>query len=110
MLREPGDKPLLLHVGFKKLYQQAHIPESEFVGPTSDEQALDRLRQRVASLPRTANLVIYCGCCPWEDCPNMKPAYQALRELGFINTKAMFIARDFGADWVDKGYPVAKGE
>jgi thiosulfate/3-mercaptopyruvate sulfurtransferase len=110
MLGQPGDKPLLFHVGFKKLYQQAHIPGSEFLGPTSDAEVLDRLRRRVANLPRTANIVLYCGCCPWEHCPNIKPAYRALRELGFSSAKVLFIPHDLGADWVDKGFPVATGE
>lgn len=110
MLGQPGDKPLLFHVGFKKLYEQAHIPGSEFLGPTSEAEALDRLRQRVAALPRTASIVIYCGCCPWERCPNVKPAYQALHELGFTNAKVLLIPHDLGADWVAKGFPVAKGD
>lgn len=110
LLQKPGDKPLLIHVGFKKLYLQAHIPASEYLGPTSDEQVLARLKQRVANLPKSTAIVIYCGCCPWEHCPNVKPAYQALHDLGFTNAKVLFIVKDFGADWADKGYPVATGE
>jgi rhodanese-related sulfurtransferase len=109
-LGEPGDKPLLLHVGFRKLYLQAHIPGSEYLGPTSDDETLAKLKQRVADLPKTSAIVLYCGCCPWEHCPNVKPAYQALHDLGFSNAKVLYVAKDFGADWVDKGYPVATGE
>jgi rhodanese-related sulfurtransferase len=102
-------KPLLLHVGFRVLYTQAHIPGSEFVGPASDEAGLKLLRNRVAKLPRDTAIVIYCGCCPWGDCPNMAAAYDALRALGFKQVKALYIADNFGTDWIDKGYPVAKG-
>lgn len=108
-LSERGEKPLLFHVGFKKLYEQAHIPGSEFLGPTSDADGLDRLRQRVAELPRTREIVVYCGCCPWERCPNVKPASELLRDLGFTNARALFVPHDLGRDWVDQGYPVAKG-
>ncbi len=110
ILSHPGDKPLLFHVGFRKLYQQAHIPGSEFLGPTSDDEVLAGLRQRVAALPRTTNIVIYCGCCPWERCPNVKPAYRLLHELGFTNAKVLFIPEDLGTDWVDRGFAVAKGD
>ena len=54
--------------------------------------------------------MIYCGCCPWSHCPNVKPADDALRAMGFTNVKVLYIADNFGADWVNKGYPVAKGE
>ena len=109
LLSKPGDKPLLLHVGFNKLYQQAHIPGSEYLGPTSETDALARLEQRVATTPRSTAIIIYCGCCPWERCPNVKPAYRALHDLGFTNLKVLFITKDFGTDWADHGYPVAAG-
>jgi rhodanese-related sulfurtransferase len=105
-----GEKPLLIQVGSHVLYQQAHIPGSEYFGPASSESALQSLRKRVASLPRKQFIVIYCGCCPWNHCPNVQPADEALRALGFSNVKVLYIANNFGADWVDKGYPVAKGD
>ena len=105
-----ADKPLLIHVGSHVLYAQAHIPGSEYIGPASDANALQRLRARVESLPRNKFIVIYCGCCPWIHCPNMKPADDALHAMGFTNVKSLYIADNFGTDWVDKGYPVAKGE
>jgi thiosulfate/3-mercaptopyruvate sulfurtransferase len=102
-------KPLLLQVGFHILYTQSHIPGSEFVGPASDEAGLQLLRNRVAKLPRDTAIVIYCGCCPWGDCPNIAAAYDALHSLGFKQVKVLYIADNFGTDWINKGYPVAKG-
>ena len=102
-------KPLLLHVGFRTLYTQAHIPGSEYVGPASDDAGLQLLRSRVAKLPKDSAIVIYCGCCPWDHCPNMAAAYDALHALGFTKVKALYIADNFGTAWVDKGFPVAKG-
>ena len=49
-------------------------------------------------------------CCPWGRCPNIGPAYKQLRGLGFIHVKALYLANDFGDDWVSKGYPVERGE
>jgi hypothetical protein len=40
----------------------------------------------------------------------VKSADDALRAMGFIHVKVLYISNNFGADWVDKGYPVAKGE
>jgi rhodanese-related sulfurtransferase len=105
-----AEKPLLIQVGSHVLYAQAHIPGSEYIGPASDPNGLQRLRARVESLPRNKFIVIYCGCCPWTHCPNMQPADDALHAMGFTNVKSLYIANNFGTDWVDKGYPVAKGE
>lgn len=103
-------QPLLIQVGSHVLYQQAHIPGAEYIGPASGENGLQQLRARVASLPRSTFIVIYCGCCPWTHCPNVKPAYDALQAMGFTNFKVLYIPNNFGTDWVDKGYAIAKGD
>ena len=105
-----GDKPLIFHVGYRVLYQQAHVPRAEYIGPASEPNGIQVLRQRVHPLPRTQYIVLYCGCCPWNKCPNVEPAYKELRALGFRNVKLLYIADNFGNDWVDKGYLVEKGE
>lgn len=105
-----AEKPLMIQVGSHVLYSQAHIPGSEYIGPASSDAAVQQLRKRVESLPRNKFILIYCGCCPWGHCPNVKPADDALHAMGFTNIKVLYIANNFGADWVDKGYPVAKGD
>jgi len=100
---------LVLQVGFRKAYAQAHIPGSEYVGAASDDDGLQALRQRVAKLSPQDPIVIYCGCCPWRKCPNIAAAYDALQQLGYKNVKVIYIAEDFGTNWVDKGFPTAKG-
>ena len=102
-------KPLILHVGFRKLYTQAHIPDSEYVGAAGKDAGLQLLRKRVAKLTKDTAIVIYCGCCPWSDCPNIAAAYDALHALGFTQVKALYIADNFGDNWVNRGYPVVKG-
>jgi thiosulfate/3-mercaptopyruvate sulfurtransferase len=105
-----GEKPVVLHVGFKNLYGQAKIPGSDYAGPGSTPEGLELLRQRVSSLQHKQLIVLYCGCCPWDKCPNAKPAYEALHAMGFSNVKVVHIAENFGADWVTPGLPVTKGE
>lgn len=102
-------RPLILQVGFRVLYDRAHIPGAEYAGPAREDRGLRLLRQRVATLPRSTPIVIYCGCCPWSHCPNIGAAYRALRRLGFTHLKALYIADNFGSDWADKGYPITGG-
>ena|SRR5208282_3339201 len=102
-------KPLVLQVGFRKLFDQAHIPDAEFAGPASEEGGLALLNARVAKLPREAPIVIYCGCCPWSRCPNIAAAYDALQALGFTHVLVLHIRSNFGENWVNAGYPATNG-
>ena len=104
-----GEKPLILNVGPSYLYMQAHIPGAEYIGAASTPQGMQALRTRVKSLPKHTAIVLYCGCCPWSHCPNVRPAYDELHKLGFSSVKVLYIADDFGTDWVEKGYPNIKG-
>lgn len=101
-------RPLVLQVGFRHLFDEAHIVAAEYAGPSSKSDGLAALRARVANVPKDSAIVIYCGCCPWDHCPNIGAAFSALRALGFRNVKALYIAHDFGTDWIDKGYPVTR--
>jgi thiosulfate/3-mercaptopyruvate sulfurtransferase len=92
------------------LFEQAHIAGSEYAGPGSQATGLKVLEDRVSKLPRNAAMVLYCGCCPWERCPNLGPAFNKLQSMGFTNVKALHIANNLGTDWVDKGYPTARGQ
>lgn len=104
-----GEKPLMLQVGSRIFYAEAHIPGSEYVGPAGQESGLQALRDRVQGLARDRFIVIYCGCCPWEKCPNIRPAYRELIAMGFTHVKVLYLNDNFGANWVANGYPVAKG-
>ena len=102
--------PMILNVGPRALFDQAHIRGAEYIGATSSEEGRTKLRERVKTLPKDTAIVLYCGCCPWEHCPNIRPAFAELAQLGFTNVKALFVAHNIGADWVEKGYPTEKGK
>jgi thiosulfate/3-mercaptopyruvate sulfurtransferase len=102
--------PLVFQVGSRLMFAQAHIPGSQFAGPGSQSSGLQLLARMVASTPKDKLIVLYCGCCPWTRCPNIGPAYRHLHDLGFTNVKAVYIANNFGDDWVAKGYPVDKAQ
>lgn len=110
VLQSKGEKPVVLMVGFRVMYAQAHIPGAEYAGPGNEEKGLALLRERVKSLPKQRSIVLYCGCCPWPHCPNVDPAFKTLRDLGFTNVKVLYIANNFGQDWMNKGYPIEKGQ
>jgi 3-mercaptopyruvate sulfurtransferase SseA len=102
-------KPVILQVGSHVLFAESHIQGAEYAGAGSQPAGLKQLQGRVASLSHDTFIVLYCGCCPWNRCPNLGPAYWQLHNLGFTHVKVLYLADSFGADWVDKGYPVERG-
>jgi thiosulfate/3-mercaptopyruvate sulfurtransferase len=99
-------KPMILQVGSRMMFEQAHIPGAEYVGPASRPEGLQALRALVTDLPRDRSIVLYCGCCPWDKCPNVAPAWELLHGMGFTHVQVLYIANNFGADWMAKGYGV----
>jgi rhodanese-related sulfurtransferase len=102
--------PLLIHTGFAVMYRASHIPGSVYAGPGSQEAGIADLKKAVAGQPKNREIVLYCGCCPFDKCPNLRPAFAALREMGFSNVHAVRIAENLRTDWTDKGYAVEKAE
>ena len=105
-----ASKPAVLYVGPRFLFVQAHIPGAEFIGPTADPNSLANLHRRMTTVAKNSLVVLYCGCCPWTHCPNIRPAYAELQKMGYKGVKVLYLANSFGVDWADKGYPVAKGQ
>jgi len=103
-------KIVLIHVGFLVMYRMGHIPGSRYAGPASRPEGMVALEKLVAKLPHDQQVVIYCGCCPWTDCPNIRPAYHKLKQLGFTHVKALSIPDRLGSDWTSKGYPIVNGD
>ena len=101
--------PTVIYVGFRSLYAGGHIPGASYHGTASTEDGLADLKKWVDTLPRTTELVIYCGCCPFEKCPNVRPAYSALDKMGFKKIRVLKFPTSFAADWAEKGYPIQKG-
>ncbi len=109
-LGEAKSAPVIVFVGFQRLFTAGHIHGAQFHGSAGSAEGLAQLKTWAAALPRTANVVLYCGCCPMEKCPNIRPAFSAFRELGFKNLRVLMLPNDFAADWADKGYPYDKGQ
>ena len=105
-----GEKPLLLYVGYSLPFQGGHIEGSKFIGPASKPDGIHALVREAQDLPRERPVVLYCGCCPWKQCPNIRPAFRTMQELGFKNLKVLYLPNKFQQDWTAKGFPVQKGD
>jgi hypothetical protein len=111
LLQKPQTlKPLILQVGSRVMFDESHIAGAEYAGPGSHDEGLQTLKNRVSSLSRQSSIVIYCGCCPWNRCPNVGPAYKLLSDMGFVHLKVLYLAENFGTNWVDMDYPVKHGQ
>jgi hypothetical protein len=108
-LQSKGKPPVIISVAFPVLYNNKHIPDAIFAGPGSQPQGIDALRTAVAKLPKDSEIVLYCGCCPMEKCPNIRPSYSALKEMGFTKIRVLRVPTNMAADWFDKGYPSENG-
>lgn len=81
------------------------IPNSTDTGAPVDPENLDNLKEELSSVPRDTEVVLYCGCCPFDICPNVRPAFSLLNEMGFTNHKLLDLPDNVKVDWIDKGYP-----
>jgi thiosulfate/3-mercaptopyruvate sulfurtransferase len=108
--QEKDPYPTVIYVGVKTLYEGGHIPGAVFYGPGSTEPGLADLKKFAATLPRNSDVVLYCGCCPLEKCPNLRPAFSALNDSGFARLRVLLLPTSFNTDWVEKGFPIHKGE
>lgn len=86
----------------------AVIRNSYNVGPANDAENITKLKKYLSGISKDKEVVIYCGCCPFDICPNIRPAFKVLQELGFTNGKLLNIPKNIKTDWIDKGFPVNK--
>lgn len=98
-------KPTVVCTAPAFMFRTAHIPGAVFHGPASSPEGLASLKAWAEPLPRGTDIVIYCGCCPLNVCPNLRPAYATLKGLGFTRVRVLLLAENFKIDWVDRGYP-----
>jgi hypothetical protein len=105
---EGAEKPVVLQVGSFLMFRESHIPGAAYGGAGSQAVGLQQLQSKVAPLEHKTFIVLYCGCCPWDHCPNVGPAFKLLHDLGFTHVKVLYLADNFGTNWVDKGYPVER--
>lgn len=97
--------PMVLFVGFQRLYNAGHIKGAQYHGTGANAEGVAEIKKWADPLPRSTNLVIYCGCCPMMHCPNLRPAFSALKEMGFTHLRVLILPSSFAIDWAEKGLP-----
>jgi len=105
-----GNPPYIICVAFPVLYKGRHIPNAIFAGPTDKQEGLAMLKTAASKLPKDEPVVIYCGCCPMEKCPNVRPAYNLLKQMGFKKVRVLDIPSNMHSDWYSRGYPGESGD
>jgi thiosulfate/3-mercaptopyruvate sulfurtransferase len=106
---ESAHPPTVIAVPFPVLYRSKHILHAIDGGAGSKPEGLETLKKAVASLSKDADIVIYCGCCPMVKCPNVRPAYRTLKDLGFTHIRVLDIPTNMHTDWYAKNYPSEPG-
>ena len=95
-------KPVIFNIGVME-----NIPGARSTGAASEKANLDAFKKALIKVPKSTMVVVYCGCCPFEKCPNVRPAFQLVKDLGFINARLLNLPTNLKTDWLSKGYPVS---
>lgn len=104
IIKDPkAAKPIIFSIGM-----QAIIKGSVDIGPAMVKANLDNLKQKLEKLPKNTPVVVYCGCCPFSRCPNVRPAMQLLNGMQFTNARLLNLPQNIKVDWIDKGYPISE--
>ncbi len=96
-----GQKPLIFNIG-----PLANIQGAVSIGSMTSPANVEKLSKALASVPKDKMVVIYCGCCPFRNCPNIRPAFNMMKEKGFKNPKLLNLKQNLKVDWSDRGYPM----
>ena len=104
------EPPYVICVAFPILSHSRHIPRAILAGPGSKPEGLNLLKAAASALPKDENIVIYCGCCPMAKCPNVRPAYALLKQMGFTHVRVLDIETNMVTDWYNRGYPSEAGQ
>lgn len=100
-IQSEKDLPLILNVG-----PMDNIKTAVKIGAANTEKGISKLKTTVAGMDCKRPAVIYCGCCSYSNCPNIRPAYEALTEMGFKDVMVLNIPEGIVPDWSGKGYPM----
>jgi len=83
------------------------IKEATDIGPGQEKTNIEKLKKELVKLDKSSEIVVYCGCCPFKNCPNIRPAFEALNAAGLKNSFLLNLPENLRVDWIAKGYPMA---
>ena len=76
------------------------------VGPAHEKEYLNELKKLLSKEDKKRNIIIYCGCCPFKDCPNIRPAFSLLNSMKFTKHKLLNLPHNLKVDWINHSYPM----
>jgi hypothetical protein len=94
-------KPLIISIGPSGL-----IKDAINTGPAGKKENLSKLKNLLSGEKKNREIIVYCGCCPYKNCPNIRPAFSLLNSMKFTNNKLLDLPRNLKVDWIDHGYPM----
>jgi hypothetical protein len=97
-----GNAPVIFNIGAVE-----DITTARHIGPVSDAKNLAKFNSAIAGLKKDEPVVIYCGCCALVKCPNVRPAYKALKAAGFTNIMVLNLPTNLKTNWTAMNYPLA---
>jgi len=103
-----AERPLVVCTAPPFMYRAGHIPAAVLQGPMTSPSVHGELEAWAQPLPRDTRIVVYCGCCPMSQCPNVRPAYKRLKDLGFTRVRVLILPTNFQTDWAARGYAVER--
>jgi hypothetical protein len=84
------------------------IKGATHIGAASEKEKLELFKKTIKAVSKDKTVVIYCGCCPMNKCPNIRPAFQALVNEKFKKPYLLNLPTNLKTDWTGKGFPLAK--
>jgi hypothetical protein len=99
----------VLYVGPEELFARGRVPGAQKLPPVERDEGRRALARVLSETPAGTEIVVYCGCCPYASCPNVRPASAEIRASGRTNARFLDLPTSFKKDWVEQGYPVDKG-
>ena len=61
------EKPVIFNIG-----PSGSIQGAIDLGAGSEKKSQNKLEKELRSLAKDTDIVVYCGCCPFKDCPNIR--------------------------------------
>nr|WP_068893054.1 hypothetical protein [Pedobacter panaciterrae] len=100
---EKGQKIRIYNIGVVE-----DIKGATHLGAASEKLNVEKLSKALKGLPKDEMIVVYCGCCPMDKCPNIRPAFKALNDQKFTKAYLLNLTVNLKTEWINKGYPLAQ--
>ncbi|WP_211224626.1 rhodanese-like domain-containing protein [Salinimicrobium xinjiangense] len=100
VIKTSTDSPVIISLGAGGI-----IPGSKDTGASGEKKGLQNLKEELEAMSKDTEIVLYCGCCPFDICPNVRPAFSLLNDMGFKNHHLLNLRDNIKVDWIDRGYP-----